>query len=57
MNQNFFPNHKDEGEVIAVSGEAKLIKHWEASSNSKADRRRRGGKRGNGCRCFGMRRW
>jgi len=29
MNQNFFPDHKDQGEVIAVWGEAKLIKHWD----------------------------
>ena len=29
MNRDFFPDHKDEGEVIASWGEAKLIKHWD----------------------------
>jgi len=27
--RNLFPDHKDEGEVIATWGGAKLVKHWD----------------------------
>ena len=57
MKLKFFPPFKDEGEVIASWGEARLISTWTGKLNCVGAQIRTGQRRRSGFLCFGMRRW
>lgn len=55
--RDFFPLFKDEGEIIASWGEAKLVRRADGRLELEGAHETTAWRPGNGCRCFAMRRW